>query len=102
MSHLGCMQVIVVATCFWDLWLRPVLGEVLSPYQTPRKSGRQFLSSRLHLTEIPTEHSVIATSTPRPPDEEAPSIPETPKFDPEGGGEPPDEPAIGLATRVDQ
>ena len=48
--------------------------------------------------QAPTE---IAPSTPVPPDEETPCIPETPKFDPDSRGAPPDEPAIGVATKIE-
>ena len=44
--------------------------------------------------------TVVAPSTPVPPDEEAPSIPETPRFDPEQGGTPPEEPVVGIATKI--
>ena len=43
----------------------------------------------------------VAPSTPLPPDEETFSIPETPKFDPDSGGSPPDEPTIGVATKIE-
>ena len=46
----------------------------------------------------PTE---VAPSTPVPPDKGTPSIPETPRFNPDHGGTPPEEPAIGVATRID-
>ena len=42
-----------------------------------------------------------APSTPLPPDDEAPSISETPEFVPDGGGEPPGGLAVGIATRVE-
>ena len=97
----GCVQTIVVATWFWARWWNLVLEEVLSPYQTlPRKIGRHFLSLHLHLTEVPTEHPLWLLPR-RQNQDEATSIPETPKFDPECGGAPPDEPAVGIATRVD-
>ena len=31
----------------------------------------------------------------------APSIHETPRFDPDDGGVPPNEPAVGVATRIE-
>ena len=34
--------------------------------------------------------TVVAPSTPIPPEEETPSVPETPRFDPEQGGTPPE------------
>ena len=45
--------------------------------------------------------TVVAPSTPVPPDEETPSVPETPRFDPEYGGTHPEEPAIGVATKIE-
>ena len=33
--------------------------------------------------------------------EETPSIPQTPRFDPDNGGTPPEEPTIGVATKID-
>ena len=47
---------------------------------------------------VPTE---VVPSTPVPPDEGTPSIAETPKFNPDYGGSPLEEPAIGVATRID-
>ena len=45
--------------------------------------------------------TVVAPSTPVPQDEETPSVPETPRFDPEKGGPSPEDPAIGIATRIE-
>ena len=45
--------------------------------------------------------TVVAPSTPVPVDEETPSIPETPRLDPDKGGTPPEEPALGVATKID-
>ena len=46
----------------------------------------------------PTE---IAPSMPVPQEGEAPSIPDTPHFDPDQGDPSPEEPAIGIATRIE-
>ena len=55
-------------------------------------------SSHRDPNRAPTE---VAPSTPVPPDEETPSIPETPKFDPDSGRPPSGEPAIGVATKIE-
>ena len=61
---------------------------VLTLSDTTRKSGRQFFPASSSHRDPNRALTVVAPSTPRPPSEEVPSIPETPKFDPEGGGEP--------------
>ena len=65
----------------------------------PQKSGKRSLFLLPpDQYRAPTE---VAPSTPVPPDEEKPCIPDTPKFDPDSGGSPPDEPAIGVATKIE-
>ena len=43
----------------------------------------------------------IAPSTPVPQEGEVPSIPDTPRFEPDQGDPSPEEPAIGVATRIE-
>ena len=75
-----------------------------APTASDNQSARSFSvfvpssSSHRDPNRAPTE---VAPSTPVPPEEAAPSIPATPKFDPDHGGSLPEEPAIGLATRVE-
>ena len=45
--------------------------------------------------------TVVAPSAPVPQDEETPSVPETPRFDPEKGDPSPDDPAVGIATKIE-
>ena len=45
--------------------------------------------------------TVVAPSTPVPPEEETPSVPETPRFDPVNGDPSPDDPAVGVATKIE-
>ena len=79
---------------------------VLTPcLMTPRKHGRHCLYLRRPLIGIPIEHPrkllPLSPSTPVPPDEGAPSIPETPRLNPDHGGTPPEERAIGVTTGID-
>ena len=48
--------------------------------------------------QAPTE---VAPSTPVPQEGEMQSIPETPRFNPDQGDPSPEEPAIGVATRIE-
>ena len=43
----------------------------------------------------------VAPSTPVPQEGETPSIPETPHFDPDQGDPSPDDPVIGVATKIE-
>ena len=45
--------------------------------------------------------TVVAPSMPVPQGEETPSVPETPRFDPDKGDPSPDDPAIGVATKIE-
>ena len=56
------------------------------------------IHSREDPNRAPTE---VAPSTPVPHEGETPSIPETPHFDPDQGGPSPEEPAIGVAIRLE-
>ena len=55
-------------------------------------------SSRRDPNRSPTE---VAPSTPVPQEEEAPSVPEPPRFNPDHRGTPPEEPAIGIVTKLE-
>ena len=57
-----------------------------------------YASSHMGPNRAPT---IVAPSIPVPPAEETPSIPETPRFDPEQGDPSPKEPAIGVAAKVE-
>ena len=45
--------------------------------------------------------TAVASSTPFPQDEETPSVPETPSFNPEQGDPSPDDPVVGVGTRIE-
>ena len=64
--------------------------------------GKHFLCPHHVRTGPNRAPTVVAPSTPVPPDEETPSIPETPKFNPAygGSGPPLEEPVVGIATRT--
>ena len=57
------------------------------------------LPSHKDPNKAPTQ---VAPSTPVPHEGEAPSIPETLHFDPDQGDPSPEEPAMGVATKIEQ
>ena len=66
------------------------------------KAWEELYVPSIHAREDPNQAPTeIAPSTLAPQEREVPSIPDTPHFDPDQGDPSPEEPAIGVATRIE-
>ena len=102
-SLVRCMSTIVDATYKFTLPLRLVMRIVfMLSLMTQEQHGRpSFVPSESSHRGPNRAPTLVAPSAPVPQDEGTPSVPETPRFDPAKGDPSPDDPAVGVATKIE-
>ena len=101
-SRVGCILIIADATSSYNLlWTSVIAATSMSFLTNMPQHGKTSIFHPFVHSRIRTRHQRrLLLSTPVPHEGETPSIPDTPHFVPDQGDPSPEEPSVGVATRI--